>query len=174
MNQKVNDAFNQQINRELYSAYLYLAMQEYLQKKGFKGAAHWMTIQVQEEMAHATGLIKWVQAHDGDLELKAIDRPEADFSSYLDVFEKALAHEKFVTASINDLAQVCESEKDRASRSFLDWYIMEQVEEEENGRDNIQAIQHTDGNLVALMAFDSSLGGRVYNAPVIPHVSATL
>lgn len=170
MKENINKAFNDQINREFYSAYLYLSMSEWLLEKGWIGASHWMDIQYREEVAHAEGLLRWVRRHNGKVELQAIDKPTAEFPSLLGVFEEAYEHEQFVTKHIEELAALADKENDRASHIFLDWYIMEQVEEEENARDNILAIQQCGDDKAALIANDRAWFSRSFHAPEIPHL----
>ena len=132
MNEKLEKAFCVQINKELYSAYLYLAMQAYFKEINLDGFANWMYVQVQEELAHAMGMYNYVFERGGKVELMSIEKPEYSFNSPLNVFEEVLKHEKYVTSLINDLAFVAEEVRDRAAMSLLDWYIKEQVEEEAN------------------------------------------
>ena len=170
MNKELNKAFNDQINREYFSAFLYLAMNEWLEQHGFIGAAQWMVAQYNEEIAHAEGLYRWIQMHDGEVELQAIDKPEAKYDSILEVFEASLAHEQFVTKHIHELSALADEVKDQASKIFLDWYVMEQVEEEDNARANIDAIKICQNDPAALFAFDRSLMGRPITKPAIPYL----
>lgn len=170
MNKKVNNAFNEQVRFEYYSAYIYLGMSEWLQKHGYIGASQWMITQVREEIAHGQGLAQFVQLHDGDVEYGTIEGVTTEYDSILDVFEKALAHEQEVTERINKLAEVCEKEKDYAARIFLDWYIMEQVEEEDNQRNNIAAVKLCGDDRSALINLDKELGMRTFTWPVIPYL----
>ncbi len=170
MNKDLNKDFNLQINCELYSGYLYLGMSEWLNRHGWIGAAHWMQIQALEEMTHAEGLMKWVQRNDGELELPAIEAVEIKFDSLLDVFEKAEAHEKYITENINKLVESSKKSADRASKLFLDWYVMEQVEEEENARDNILGIKLCKDDRAALIAWDHGMSHREFHHPTIPYL----
>ena len=132
INEKLEKAFNDQINKELYSEYLYLSMQAYFERLNLKGFVNWMSVQVQEEHAHALGMFDYLNQRGGTIELEAIDKPETDWASPLAVFEQVLEHEEYVTSRINALMDVAEETKDRAAMSFLNWYLKEQVEEEDN------------------------------------------
>lgn len=132
INEKLEKAFNDQINKELYSEYLYLSMQAYFERLNLKGFVNWMSVQVQEEHAHALGMFDYLNQRGGTVVLEAIDKPETEWSSPLAVFEQVLEHEEFVTSRINALMDVAEETKDRAAMSFLNWYLKEQVEEEDN------------------------------------------
>ena len=132
INEKLEKAFNDQINKELYSEYLYLSMQAYFERLNLKGFVNWMSVQVQEEHAHALGMFDYLNQRGGNVQLEAIDKPETDWESPLAVFEQVLEHEEYVTSRINALMDVAEETKDRAAMSFLNWYLKEQVEEEDN------------------------------------------
>lgn len=170
MKKNVNKAFNAQINREFFSAYLYLSMAEWLQQHGWIGASKWMVIQYNEEIQHAEGLIRWLQQHDGQFEMEAIEKPKAEFDSLLNVFKESLAHEQYVTENIYELADIAKKEGDKASEKFLDWYIMEQSEEEDNARSNILGVEMCGDDKNALINFDRSLMARSFVQPQIPYL----
>lgn len=170
MNKTVNQAFNKQVNRELHSAYLYAGMVEWLTQKGYNGSAHWMNVQVQEEIAHAKGLIEWIRRMDGKVEYPAIEQVSYDYKNIVEVFEAALDHEQKITGWIDELTEVAKKEDDKASNRFLTWYIMEQVEEEENARDNVAAFTCCQDDVAALFKYDAHLGGREFHAPHIPYL----
>ncbi len=130
INEKMEKAFNDQINKELYSEYLYLSMKAYFERFNLKGFVNWFDVQVQEEHAHAMGMFDYVHERGGEVELEAIDKPETKWDSPLACFEQVLTHEEFVTSRINALMDIAEEVKDRAALSFLNWYLKEQVEEE--------------------------------------------
>ncbi|HEY3414186.1 MAG TPA: ferritin [Armatimonadota bacterium] len=161
----MQDAINAQITREYYSSYLYLSMAAYFESESLTGFAKWMRVQVQEENAHALIFFNYICDRDGKVELGAIEKPPAAFTSALDVFEKTYEHEQKVTAWINDLADLAVSEKDHASRRLLDWFVDEQVEEEANDTTIIAALKRigNDGN--ALLTLDKELGARVFALP---------
>ena len=127
INEKMEKAFNDQINKELYSEYLYLAMKSYFVELNLQGFVNWFDVQVQEEHAHAMGMYDYVHERGGKVELFAIDKPEVEGKTPLEVFEQVLKHEEFVTSRINALMDVAEEVKDRAALSFLDWYLKEQA-----------------------------------------------
>lgn len=167
MNEKLQNAFCVQINKELYSAYLYLAMQSYFKDMNLDGFANWMSVQVQEELAHAMGMYNYVFERGGKVELMSIEKPAEDFSSPLDVFEKVLEHEKYVTSLINDLTETAEEVKDRAAISLLQWYIKEQVEEEANVSNVLGNLKLAQNDPRALLLLDRELAARTFVAPVI-------
>ncbi|OCC14630.1 Ferritin-like protein [Dissulfuribacter thermophilus] len=130
MNERIEKALNEQMNAELYSAYLYLSMASYFESKGLEGCAHWMKAQTQEELMHAMKFYEFITERGGRAIMKAIDAPPSDWDSPLNVFENALQHEQYVTSLINKLMDLAIEEKDHATQIFLQWFISEQVEEE--------------------------------------------
>lgn len=167
INEQMEKALNNQINAEMYSAYLYLAMHAYIEQMGLKGFSNWMNVQVQEEMAHAMGLYNYILTRGGKVELDSIDKPEANWNSLLEVIEAVLTHERKVTSLINGLVDVAEQVKDRAAISFLDWYIKEQVEEEDNVETMLTRLKLIGSDVNALLNYDKELEARTYVAPVI-------
>ena len=138
ISEKLEKAFNDQINKELYSEYLYLSMQAYFERLNLKGFVNWMTVQVQEEHAHAMGMFNYVHKRGGKVELEAIAKPQVDWTSPLHVFEEVLKHEEYVTSCINELVGKAMENKDYITSRFLDWFIQEQLEEEELFNDIIE------------------------------------
>lgn len=167
ISEKMEKAFLDQINKELYSEYLYLSMKAYFANLNLMGFANWMDVQVQEEHAHAMGMFNYVIERGGKVTLEAIDKPQTDWESALAVFEHILSHEEFVTSRINALMDVAESEKDRASMAFLNWYIKEQVEEEDTVNGILAQLKLIGCDKCALLSLDKELAARVFNAPVI-------
>ena len=167
INEKMEKAFNDQINAELYSEYLYLSMKAYFETLNLKGFVNWMDVQVQEEHAHAMGMFDYVNSRGGRVKLTAIDAPETDWESPLAVFEHILTHEELVTSLINKLADVAEEVKDRAAIGFLNWYIKEQVEEEDNVGQVLATLRLIGNDKNALLALDKELATRTFVAPVI-------
>jgi len=167
INEKMERAFNEQINAELYSEYLYLSMKAYFEQLNLKGFVNWMNVQVQEEHAHAMGMYDYVHERGGKVELLAIDKPQTTWNSPLDVFEHVLRHEELVTSKINGLMDVAEETRDRAALSFLDWYLKEQVEEESNVGSVLATLRLIKDDAQALLMLDKDLGARVFNTPVI-------
>lgn len=167
MDKKLEKAFNDQINKEYYSAYLYLAMKTYFAQKNLAGFVNWFDIQVQEEKAHAVGMYDYLLERGADVELDAIDKPQLEGSTPLEIFKQVLAHEKFVTSRINAVYDVAEEVKDRAAMLFLNWYIKEQVEEEASAGDVLAKIEMIGNDTRALMDLDKELLTRVFNPPII-------
>ncbi|MGA2449140.1 MAG: ferritin [Polyangiaceae bacterium] len=156
----IQDAINSQINLEQYSAQLYLAMSAHCESKSFRGFAHWLNVQAQEETAHAMKLVAFLLDRGGRLELGPIAAPPAEFGTVTQVFEKILEHEKSNTASIAALFELSRAEKDYASEITLQWYVTEQVEEESNvGQtvDQLHAVGEQGGGIWYL---DSKMGKR--------------
>lgn len=167
ISEKLEKAFNVQINKEFYSEYLYLSMQAYFERLNLKGFVNWMSVQVQEERAHAMGMFDYLNQRGGSVILEAIEKPEVDWKSPLDVFENVLKHEEYVTASINELMDVAEEVKDRAAMSFLNWYLKEQVEEESNVGGVLAQLKLIGDDKHALYALDKELAARTFVQPVI-------
>ena len=162
MSKKMIDALNEQIKNEYYSAYMYLAMSAYLADLGLPGFASWMRIQAQEEVTHANKMYDYVLSRGGKIVLKAIDAPPKAWKSPLDVMQAAFAHEQFVTRCINELSDLAVKEKDHASQIFLSWYVTEQVEEEENFTDLVNALKLIKGEGQGLLMLDRELSSRVF------------
>lgn len=167
MNEKLTHAFCVQINKELYSAYLYLSMQTYFKEMNLDGFANWMSVQVQEELAHGMGLYNYVLERGESVELMSIEKPEGKWNSPLEVFEAVLEHERYVTSLIDDLVGVAEDVKDRAAISLLQWYIKEQVEEEANVSTVLGNLKIAKDDPRALLLLDRELSVRTFVAPVI-------
>jgi ferritin len=156
----VQEAMNEQIKNELYSAYQYLAMAAYCESANLPGFAHWMRTQAREETEHAMKFYDFILDRSGRVVLQTIDQPVADFSSPLEVFEQALEHEQMVTAMINDLYGLAVTENDYASQTFLQWFVTEQVEEEKNAGDVVETLKMVGDKSEALFLLDRELAGR--------------
>ena len=141
ISKKMQDAINKQINRELYSAYLYMAMAVHFDSENLPGFSHWMKIQVQEEFGHAMKFYGYVIERGGRIVMGEIEAPQNEWKSPLAVFEQVYAHEQKVTEMINGLLAVAREEKDAASEIFLQWFITEQIEEEASASENIEKIK---------------------------------
>jgi ferritin len=163
-NQKVRDAMNDQIQRELESAYIYLSMAAYFDSISLPGMAQWMRSQFQEEQFHAFKFYDYIGDRGGRVVLQPIGQPPVEFESPLDVFEKTLAHEQKVTGFINDLYALAIAEKDFASQMFLNWFVEEQVEEEKTANDIIDVLKRIGDNGHALIMLDKELGQRQFAA----------
>lgn len=160
LSKKMNDALNKQANAEFYSAYLYLAMSATLAEMNYGGASHWMYLQYQEENSHALKLYKYVMERGGKVELDVVDKPKQDWKSVQEIFEDSLAHEQLVTEKIVALLDLAEEEKDYPTRSLLNWYIDEQVEEEANVKAIVEKLKMVGESTNGLFMIDSYLGKR--------------
>ena len=158
-------AVNAQVNAELWSAYLYLAMSLDAESKGYKGVANWFYVQFQEEQAHARIFMNYMNSRDAKVELLPIEAVPSAWDSVLDMFKQTLEHEKKVTSLINNLAAIAAEDKDYASINRMNWFIDEQVEEEESARDMIAAVEAVEGNKYGMYMLDKDLATRVYNVP---------
>ncbi len=167
LNEKMEKEFNEQINKELFSAYLYLDMKSRFSEMNLQGFVNWMDVQVQEEKAHAMGMYDYVLERGGKVELLAIDKPEVEGKTPLEIFEQVLKHEEFVTSRINHLMDVADEVRDRAALSFLDWYLKEQVEEESNVGGVLATLRLIGEDKKALLMLDKDLAARTFIAPVI-------
>ncbi|MDY6964661.1 MAG: ferritin [Halobacteriota archaeon] len=165
---KMVEALNTQMNRELYSAYLYMSMSAHSTYIGLKGFANWFMVQYQEEMTHAMKFYDYINNQGGRVKLAEIAEPPTEFESPLDMFEKTLKHEQFVTKCINELVDLAIEEKDHATNIFLQWYVTEQIEEEGNDNDIISKLEliGDDGN--GLLTLDKELMARVFVPPAGP------
>jgi ferritin len=157
----VQEAINTQIQKETYSAYLYLAMAADCEAKNLKGFATWLRVQYQEETNHAMKLYDYLLERGGSVSLQAIEAPPAEFGTALKMFEAILEHEQFITASINKLYEVAIANKDYATQVFLQWFISEQVEEEASASEVLEKIRMTGDR--ALLYLDKELGKRGRN-----------
>ena len=154
---KLHAAINDQINAELWSAYLYLSMSLDAEAKGLKGVANWFYVQWLEEQDHARILMNYLNSRDAKVELKPIEAVQTEWGSVLEMFQKTLEHEKVVTSLINNLAAIAAEDRDFASSNMLVWFINEQVEEEENAREMIFAVESVDGNKYGMYQLDKEL-----------------
>ena len=165
ISKKLHDAINAQINAELWSAYLYLAMSMDAETKGYKGVANWFYVQFKEEQDHARIFMNYLNSVDAKVTLLPIDEVPATWDSVLDMFKQTLEHEKKVTSLINNLAAIANEDRDFASINRLVWFIDEQVEEEENARDMITAVEAVEENKYGMYMLDKELATRVYSTP---------
>ena len=165
ISKKLEDAINAQINAEMWSAYLYLSMSAYCHDNGYSGMANWFAIQFKEEQDHAQIFYNYLISRGGRVWLKAIDAVETEWASPLAAFEATYEHEQHVTALINNLMHIAVEEKDYAAQSRLQWFIDEQVEEEENAVEIINKLKMLDGNGYGLYVLDQELASRVYATP---------
>ncbi|MCO5382215.1 MAG: ferritin [Methanosarcina barkeri] len=161
LNEKVEEALNEQINREMYSSYLYLAMSAYSSSVGLPGFAHWFRVQVEEENIHAMKLFDYINNQDGRVRLKEIKEPPMEFGTPMKMFQQTLKHEQFITRSIHELVGLTLVEKDEKTASFLQWYVEEQVEEEENDKEIIAKLKGFEENKNTLTEIDAELAKRL-------------
>lgn len=159
---------NEQINREFYSAYLYLAMEMYLAEKNLSGFANFFSVQAQEERDHARMFLNYIVKVGGKVQLKQIDTPQVDFKSLEELFETALHHEQFVTKSIYGLVDTALEERDHTTNTFLQWFINEQAEEEGTADHNLKRLKLVGNDGKGILMIDAELAQRVY----IPLVNA--
>lgn len=165
LSQKLHEALNEQINAELWSAYLYLSMSMDAEAKGMKGVANWFFVQFQEEQDHARILMNYILSRDAEVKLLPIAAVRTEWGSILEMFLDTLAHECKVTAMINNLAAIAAEDKDFASSNMLVWFVNEQVEEEESARTMIQAFEAVEDNKFGKYMLDKELATRVYTVP---------
>ena len=160
---RIEEAFNIQINAELYSAYLYLSMASYFEAQNLPGFANWMRVQFQEEQFHAFKMFDFVNERGGRVILTKIDGPKVEWENVIDVFEEVLAHEQHVTSLINNLMDIAIDERDHATRSFLNWFVDEQVEEESTAEAIIAELKLIDGKGNGILMMDREFRTRVFN-----------
>ena len=165
MNETVHKLLNEQINKEFYSAYLYLDFSNYFNAKGLDGFANWYLIQAQEERDHAMLFYQYLQNENQTVTLDAIAKPDKVFSAHIDVLRAGLAHEEYVTSLINDIYAAAYDVKDFRTMQFLDWFVKEQGEEETNANDLITKMELFGSDPKSLYMLNQELAARVYSAP---------
>jgi ferritin len=163
IDERMNEAINDQINAELLSAYIYYSMAQWLEDQDLPGMAQWMYAQTQEEMFHADKFARYINERGGRVLMQAIDEPQTEWDSPVAVFEHALEHEQWVTGNINDLMDLAIEINDHASKNFLVWYVDEQVEEEDNVGGVLAQLKRAGDNPNALMRMDRELGARSFS-----------
>ena len=165
LKEKLSQALSDQVNAELYSAYLYLAMSAHSDRAGFKGFANWLDIQAQEEMAHAMHMFSHILERGATPSFQAVEAPPAEFDSLTSLFEKVLSHEQYVSQRIDKIATLAMQESDHATYGFIQWYVNEQVEEESSADEILQKLKYIGDNLSMLYTLDTELGTRVFIDP---------
>ncbi len=165
MDKKVAELLNDQINKEFYSAYLYLDFANYYTEQGLDGFANWYTIQAQEERDHAMLFLQYLQNNGQKVTLEAIAKPDQVFSSNMDPLKAGMAHEQYVTGLINNIYDHAYAVKDFRTMQFLDWFVKEQGEEETNADNLIKKMELFGSEAKGLYMLDNELGARVYSAP---------
>lgn len=165
LEKNIKTLFDKQINRELFSAYLYLDIANYYIDEGLEGFGSWYNIQAKEELDHANLMIQYLQNNGENVVLAAIDMPKAKYENLKTGLLESLKHERYITKNINDIYDAAMAAKDFKTVEFLNWFIKEQVEEEKNAEDQIKKFELFDGDKRALYMLDKDLGTRVYSAP---------
>ena len=165
LDKKVADLLNQQVNKELYSAYLYLDFSNYYYDEGLDGFGNWYKIQAQEERDHAMLFVQYLQNNGEKVVLEAIDKPAVALTGAKVVLEEGLKHEQYVTSLIHAIYDAAYSVKDFRTMQFLDWFVKEQGEEETNAEGLIKKFELFGGDPKSLYMLDNELGARVYSAP---------
>ena len=165
MDKKVAALLNDQINKELYSAYLYLDMANFYSAQGLDGFANWYEIQAKEEQDHAMLMYKYLHNNDQAVTLEAVAKPDKQFKELMDPLKAAHAHEQYVTSLIDAIYDAAQQARDHRTVQFLDWFIKEQGEEEANSSGLIRKMELFGGDAKALYMLNSELAGRTYSAP---------
>lgn len=165
MDKTVKDLLNDQINKELYSAYLYLDFSVFYEEQGLSGFANWYMIQAQEERDHAMLILKFLQNNGEKVVLEAIDKPDKELKVLMDPLTMGLEHEQYVTSLINNIYDAAYSVKDFRTMQFLDWFVKEQLEEEKNADDMIKKMELFGSDPKGLYSLDTEYAGRIYSAP---------
>jgi len=166
ISQKLQDAFNYQINRELFSEYYYLSMASYFSSVGLSGFENFFLVQVEEERFHAMKMYKFLNEKGGKVTLQTIEQPKIEFKSPLEVFELAYDHEKLVSKLINDLMDLAIIENDHAAKNHLNWFVDEQVEEEDSMETIVNKLKLINGEGYGLLMLDNELSLRSFTPPV--------
>ncbi|MBQ6998477.1 MAG: ferritin [Clostridia bacterium] len=165
MNAKVSKLLNEQIAKELYSAYLYLDFSIFYEAQGLDGFANWYMIQAQEERDHAMLFLKYLQNNGEKVTLEAIEKPDKVLNVLMDPLKFGFEHEQYVTSLINDIYAAAYDVKDFRTMQFLDWFVKEQLEEEKNADDMIKKMELFGNDSKGLYSLDSEYAARVYSAP---------
>lgn len=156
------DELNLQLNREFYSGYLYLSMCSYFHDKGLPGFANWMRVQAQEELTHAMKFYDYITKTGGKVMLETINKPPLEWGSVIEVFEATLEHEKKVSSHIHQLVDLAIQERDHGTNNFLQWFVSEQLEEEENARNILERLRYAGEDKGFLFLLDQELAKRVF------------
>lgn len=160
MNEAIEQALNDQINEELSSYYIYLSMQAYFESESLDGFATWMELQAQEEVEHAMRIFRFLNERGGRVRLQAIEEPKQSWNSPLEAFEDAYEQEQYISKTINDLVDLAEEKDDKATLNMLDWFVEEQVEEEDSTGEVVDKLNMLGDSGAGLLALDRQLGER--------------
>ena len=163
INEKMQDAMNEQIKNEMYSSYLYLSMAAYFHNMGLDGMGHWMRMQAMEENMHAMKLFDHINDRDGRIHLLAIDQPPCEWASPLEAWKAAYKHEQLVTSLINNLVKLANEVSDYAAVPLLNWFIEEQIEEEATAAKIVQTLERLGSSGEGLIMLDKELSARTFN-----------
>lgn len=167
VSKKIGQLLNTQVNKEFYSAYLYLSFSSFFEEKDLKGFANWYQVQAQEERDHAMLFLKYLQNNDFAVTLETIEKPSETQPNDIAVLEAALNHEQYVTGLIHSIYEAAYDEKDFRTMQFLDWFVKEQGEEETNATDLIKKMKLFGSDTKGLYLLDQELGSRTYTAPTL-------
>ncbi|MBR4874489.1 MAG: ferritin [Clostridia bacterium] len=162
---KVSKLINEQINKELYSAYLYLDFSIFYEAQGLDGFANWYMIQAQEERDHAMLMLKYLQNNGEKVSLEQVAKPDKEMKELIDPLKFGFEHEQYVTSLINDIYNEAYNEKDFRTMQFLDWFVKEQLEEEKNAEDMIKKMELFGNDSKGLYSLDAEFAARIYTAP---------
>ena len=165
LSKKVEKILNVQVDKEGYSSHLYLAMAVWAETQGYAGIAEWLYQQAEEERMHMMKIIRYINEREGKASIGALKKPPAEFASVREVFEKTLEHEKFISASINEIVQVCLEENDHTTNNFIQWFVTEQVEEESTADGIVQQLKLAGDRGGGLFMIDRELGSRAFTPP---------
>jgi len=164
ISKKMETALNQQINKEMYSAYLYMSMSAHSTHIGLTGFANWFMVQYKEEMEHAMRIYKYVHDQGNKVNLIDIEKPPSSFKDPIEMFQQTLKHEQFITSSINELMDLAMKENDHATQIFLHWFITEQIEEEANDNEIIGKLKLVGDKGNGIFMIDKELGKRTFHS----------
>jgi len=165
ISERMSEALNRQLNFEIYSSYVYVAMSSWLKGKNLNGFAHWMEIQVKEELDHTMRFYAFLHDAGSKVEFEAVPKPKNEWDDVIEVFSDTLKHESLVTKKINKLIDLALEEKDHATNARLQWFITEQVEEESNVLSILRQVRLIGDSVNALLMLDRELAQRIYSAP---------
>lgn len=165
LNEKVSTLLNEQINKELYSAYLYLDFSVFYEAEGLDGFANWYMVQAQEERDHAMLMLKYMQMNGEKITLEAIEKPDKILNDKLEILKMGLEHEQYVTSLISNIYDAAYSVRDFRTMQFLDWFVKEQLEEEKNAEDMIKKMEIFGDDAKGLYLLNSEMAARTYSAP---------
>ena len=175
LSEKMNEALNVQANRELYSSYLYLSMSYYFESIDMKGFAHWMRLQAGEELVHTMKMLDFIAANGGRAKMLPVEAPQFTWASALEAFKHVWEHGRVLTGLIHALVKIAEEEKDDPTIQFLQWYVKEQVEEEESSDSVLNKVKAAGEDKAAVQAADRELGKRQFRFPrgfeIFPYAS---